>query len=257
MDLRKARAWTFTVNNYTDDDLDNILSHFDRYLIFGFEVCPTTGTEHIQGYVFHQNPVRFSAMKKWLPTAHFEIAQGSPEQNRDYCSKESQWYEFGDCPIKGLATFDKIEQAMKNPRENFHLFHQYRKAYSAYANSVVADKYRSLRACSETSVYALARYYRDDEQQSICMYPSDYDGESVYFVYAYWPPNWIEHWANNFPIKERVGYEFRYQDPDIIYLVFRDVKEERHIRKKYHLLLDAINEDPTEKGLERPSKGSN
>lgn len=43
----------------------------------GREMCPTTGKIHFQGAVQYTKQVRFSAVKKWLPTSHIEAARQS------------------------------------------------------------------------------------------------------------------------------------------------------------------------------------
>ncbi len=45
-------AWCFTICNYTDADLAAVTSEQNyTALVYQFEVCPDTGTPHIQGYV--------------------------------------------------------------------------------------------------------------------------------------------------------------------------------------------------------------
>lgn len=41
----------------------------------GKEECPTTGKVHFQGAIQCRRQVRFSALKKWLPKAHLEVAK--------------------------------------------------------------------------------------------------------------------------------------------------------------------------------------
>jgi len=41
----------------------------------GREVCPTTNREHFQGHIQCAAQQRLSALKKWLPTAHLEVAR--------------------------------------------------------------------------------------------------------------------------------------------------------------------------------------
>lgn len=73
-----------------------------RYLCWGEEVAPETGTRHLQGYVVfnEKKKQRLSGVKKILgdETAHLEVARGSHEQNKAYCSKEGSFTEFGALP---------------------------------------------------------------------------------------------------------------------------------------------------------------
>lgn len=52
----QATRWVFTLNNPTPVEETNIKKSVEgdyriRYLIFGHELAPTTGTPHLQGYV--------------------------------------------------------------------------------------------------------------------------------------------------------------------------------------------------------------
>lgn len=82
-----ARAFTFTLNNpkglFTESDMEDWGAN---YLVFQLEMG-ASGTPHLQGYVQVPAPCRFSKFKG-LEGAHFEKARGSPQQNKDYCTKE-------------------------------------------------------------------------------------------------------------------------------------------------------------------------
>lgn len=58
------------------------------YLVGQLERSPTTGKRHVQAYVVFKCPQSLSAVKRLLPTAHLEMARGSPIQNKEYCSKQ-------------------------------------------------------------------------------------------------------------------------------------------------------------------------
>lgn len=104
-----ARAkWCFTLHNYTAEDEDRIKQHAEsvKYCIFGREVCPTTGRRHLQGYVHFKTPKRLSEIKRIFgATIHAEIAKGSAQQNKTYCSKTSDFWEVGELENKrGLTS---------------------------------------------------------------------------------------------------------------------------------------------------------
>lgn len=47
----KFRNFIFTLNNYTEEDVNNLLTKLPfQYIVFAKEVAPTTGTPHLQGY---------------------------------------------------------------------------------------------------------------------------------------------------------------------------------------------------------------
>lgn len=103
MSNKRLRNACFTVNNYSDADIELLraLSKDARvkYLVFGKEVAPSTGTPHLQGYVSFTGQVSFSNVKDMIGhTAHIEPAKGSPAQNRTYCSKGGDFEEYGQVP---------------------------------------------------------------------------------------------------------------------------------------------------------------
>lgn len=98
----RSYSYCFTINNYTDKDLENLVALQDdsrvRYMIVGRE-SGAEGTPHYQGYVYFRNQVAFKTMKEILPRAHYEASRGNPEQNRTYCSKSGDFWEHGEIPL--------------------------------------------------------------------------------------------------------------------------------------------------------------
>lgn len=95
----KSTRWCFTLNNYTEEELDKLSGIKCEYLIYGLE-HEDEGTPHVQGYVVFKSQKRFNTLKKWLPRAHFEIAKGGHESNITYCSKEDRSpFEKGNRPF--------------------------------------------------------------------------------------------------------------------------------------------------------------
>lgn len=85
---RRSRRWCITVNNYTTDDITQIVRGFERCTL-GKEVAPETGTPHLQGYIETENGKTASAMRALLPQGtHVEVAKGNRKCNRKYCCKE-------------------------------------------------------------------------------------------------------------------------------------------------------------------------
>lgn len=86
----KSKGYNFIITGY-GDDIDT-LSDKSRYpdwvksVAGGVESCPTTGRSHFQGAVICVRQVRFSAVKKWLPSSHIEVAR---DKNAvvSYCMK--------------------------------------------------------------------------------------------------------------------------------------------------------------------------
>lgn len=78
------RAWCFTIFN-PDPDVEAAIRRLEDdpkvlRLAVGREICPETGTPHLQGYVRFNRGLRFSGIRKLLPGAHIE-PRGSPKES--------------------------------------------------------------------------------------------------------------------------------------------------------------------------------
>lgn len=102
--MSKNRSWCFTLNNYTSDEEAHYRTIEAKYICFGYEEGET-GTPHLQGYVQFKSPRSLRSVRRAVPRAHLTVANGSPAQNRAYCSKSIdtanpfEWFEYGDIPI--------------------------------------------------------------------------------------------------------------------------------------------------------------
>lgn len=92
----QAKRWCFTINNPEPQD-EVIDKGLFIYLIIGKEVGEN-GTPHLQGFAVMHKKTTLVGMKKIFPRAHLELAKGTPQQNRVYCSKENQFHEWGIFP---------------------------------------------------------------------------------------------------------------------------------------------------------------
>jgi Putative viral replication protein len=111
---RQARAWCFTLNNYTDDDVAHLLgldtvgttSNSVRYMIFGKEVAPETLTPHLQGYVLFKKQKRLGGVQSLLTNrAHYSVAM-TQQEAIDYCKKDGDFYEIGSLITQERARCD-------------------------------------------------------------------------------------------------------------------------------------------------------
>lgn len=126
----------FTLNNFTKEDSDGIVTLFDGieklaetpaakqhdicYMVVGEEMGES-GTPHLQGFIRSTLPAKSCGLKYWqgiLPMswgsrAHYENARGSDEQNRVYCSKDGIFREFGLPGQEGTCLYGRIVDAAK------------------------------------------------------------------------------------------------------------------------------------------------
>lgn len=87
--MSQARNWLFTLNNFTNDELEQCKqgAQWIRYLVCQHE-RGTEGTDHLQGYIECNERRRLQQLRDWLPRAHFEIRRGTQRQAIDYCTKD-------------------------------------------------------------------------------------------------------------------------------------------------------------------------
>jgi hypothetical protein len=119
-----AKNWVFTLNNWTDEDVQCLKSLDFDYLLFGKEIAPETGTPHLQGYVqFKKQHYYTKVMAMLRGRAYMDVARGSLESQHIYCKKEDPEYtEMGTANVargfqKGNNGGHSIEdRAKKNKR---------------------------------------------------------------------------------------------------------------------------------------------
>lgn len=97
-EMSRGRHWCFTLNNYTDDDIErlNALDQEVDYLIYGKEVG-ASGTPHLQGFVTFRTRIRRRSAIEKIGQAHFSIARNI-DQAIEYCKKEGDFVEVGNRP---------------------------------------------------------------------------------------------------------------------------------------------------------------
>lgn len=103
---KQSKYWCFTLNNYTDGDLEHLSTLWQdcpdekkgsniTYLVYGKEVSGT-GTPHLQGYVEFAGYRRIHQVKAAVSErAHLEGRLKSAQQASDYCKKDGDYEEFG------------------------------------------------------------------------------------------------------------------------------------------------------------------
>lgn len=103
----RSRGWCFTWNNWTPDDRLTLEALTCLYIVFGEEKAPTTGTPHLQGFVYFANARTLTSMKKIHTSISWRAAKGNAEQNFEYCSKDGvNVYERG---VRPVSTKEKNE----------------------------------------------------------------------------------------------------------------------------------------------------
>jgi len=97
--MAKTRNFVFTLNNYLEEDVHYFLSYECKYVCFGKEISPTTGTPHLQGYICFQHARSLAGVKQVHPRAHWQAAKGLPSQCKAYSQKDGDFHEAGTIPV--------------------------------------------------------------------------------------------------------------------------------------------------------------
>jgi len=214
--MSRSRTWCFTINNYNDSDIDNLLSMTFRYLVFGFEEGQKK-TPHIQGYVYFYDAKTVSSVNKKIPRAHLEQSKGSYEQNYNYCTKEGDYYEIGDPPDQGKLNMEKIINIINNPYENFQLYNQYHRTYEQLKKKERISSYQpaSVIVAPHQDRYGIFKTY-----SSVSTDYDTYDGEELLMFGQYPPWEMIEDLIHGINPKLKRGYEIVALTPEVILLTY-------------------------------------
>lgn len=70
------------------------------YLCYGRERGSQNDTPHLQGFFISKTKISRLTIAKCFPRSFIEQARGSSQQASEYCKKEGDYVEFGECPGK-------------------------------------------------------------------------------------------------------------------------------------------------------------
>jgi len=95
------RLFTWTCNNYTQEHIDRVHSIPAKYIIYGKEIAPTTGTPHLQGFIYFTNARDLNPVINEFGNGFSVFASvGTLYDNIDYCAKDFDYTELGERPKK-------------------------------------------------------------------------------------------------------------------------------------------------------------
>jgi hypothetical protein len=123
---QKARNYIFTINNYDTKTLKQFTKVAEslerhKYICYGLEVAPTTGTKHIQGYIQLDDNQAFTFLHNYFSLKkkgkkdkfHIQPANGTLKENQDYTSKASEWFEYGTPKKGGRSDLTRIKDMVR------------------------------------------------------------------------------------------------------------------------------------------------
>lgn len=87
--MTQSKSWAFTLNNYTDEDIQLITDWEKNYLIYGKEVGEN-GTPHLQGTIVFKSGKRLGGLKKLHNSIHWEPCINL-DASINYCMKDKNY----------------------------------------------------------------------------------------------------------------------------------------------------------------------
>nr|WAE43090.1 MAG: replication associated protein [Cressdnaviricota sp.] len=113
---QNSNRWCWTLNNYTQAEVDQISLWDTKYSVYGRETGES-GTPHLQGFTIFVKRMRLAAVKKLVARAHWEVSRGDNLQASTYCKKENDYVESGILPLnKGDGEKERWSQIRDNAK---------------------------------------------------------------------------------------------------------------------------------------------
>jgi hypothetical protein len=110
--VRATRVF-ITINNYTDEHIDALNGIDCKYIVYGREVAPTTGTPHLHAFIiFHNARSLVSVSTELGGSLDIQRAQGTSQEARAYCKKDGNFIERGDTPTGGERNRSDVHKAV-------------------------------------------------------------------------------------------------------------------------------------------------
>lgn len=224
--MSNCRAYVFTINNYTEEDEQQVQALDAKFLIYGREVG-ASGTPHLQGYVYFKNARSFKAVAKKLPRAHLEVAKGSPADNIRYCSKEGDIFEKGVRPKtpeeKGSQEKRRWAEAFEAAKEGrlddidpdlrtryFQTYKRIKEEYSAAPETLDYLQNEWYWGASGTGKSRKAREQHPDAYiKNINKWWCGYEGQDVVIIDEWCPDSkclasHLKIWADHYPFRAEI-----------------------------------------------------
>lgn len=254
----KRYCFTLWLHNQDIIDEENIQSTFDGLIEYGvtfiigqLELCPGTGRRHIQSYIEFKRAQRGTRIANVLgvpaDSVHFQIANGSCDQNIAYCTKEASRlagpYRMGE-PSMGQGSRTDLLRATQVLREHGikrvaeehpTVFVKYHKGLSALQEALQPKpvyKQRQVRVFwGPTGTGKTRRAYQ--EQPDLYRVPAPtkgsywfdgYSQESTVLIDDYggtdgtYPITFMLQLLDGYPMKVPVKGGFVTWNPDIVYI---------------------------------------
>lgn len=140
--MPNQRYYVFTAFEFPNFNLKD--NHSLRYVVFGEEICPETGTLHWQGYCEFSQKVSIKQVKEVFNdnTLHLEPRHGTQQQAIDYAMKDGITYSWGSPQYSGKR--NDLADLISECKTIEEVMDKYPSSYCAYRNGlrdIYAKKY--------------------------------------------------------------------------------------------------------------------
>lgn len=144
----QARKWQLTINNphekgFTHEKIKAVMDANFKSVVYWCmaDEIGENGTYHTHLFLCGRSGIRFSTLRNHFAGAHFEMCNGTAQENKDYIKKEGKWSshkkhetcvdntfeESGEIPVerKGRKNnMDDIYSMIKDGLTNFQIMEQ-------------------------------------------------------------------------------------------------------------------------------------
>jgi len=233
--MSRSRGYCYVVNNYTDLDIAQLMElwedRFVTYIVIAFEIAPTTGTPHIQGYMHFEHGKTMRTVCDRVPRISLQEAKAEGEnydRRYTYCFKDHDYIEYGERPHNGVNTSSKkviaaIEEG-KTYKELVELFPSYMIHHGPKVKRYLHERKNSQVSTSKTKFYvicpvsdAITEVYEhfdihSDDKVAVVTSLDQLEAYDEYLTVIYYC-DYYERvqslWPRGVPITYKYGYEIK------------------------------------------------
>lgn len=271
----RSRAFVFTLNNPDERSTPVLETLGAKYLLYGREVAPVTGTPHLQGYVYFNHARTLRSVIAKLPGAHVAVARGSCRQNYEYCTKAGDFDEFGSKPLdlqeKGEEEKQRWRNTLQSAKEGKFEEIEPELVIRYYgALKRIRNDFKAKPACLEATCgiwiygesgsgksHAVQFTYPDHYKKGHNKWWDGYDGEDVAYIDdigrgdKWLGEFYLKHWTDRYPFAaESKGYcgqirpkklivtsQYRIED------IWEDIETQQALNRRFIVINKQINQN--------------
>lgn len=133
----RNRRFCFTLNNYTEEEYEELKNLRDvKYIVIGKEVGEN-GTPHLQGFVVFKNMKSFNQVRLINGRAHWEITVALSQAAADYCKKDQDFVEIGSLGRQGERNdLKNVARELREGSTIGEVAHQFPCSYIKYHSGI-------------------------------------------------------------------------------------------------------------------------